>query len=106
MRGVFTPGFLEEYFVSCSWSCVVRDQNEPDEFYVFEMWLKINVNNWPSVNPFAITQTEEVKINVMDNCCCSCDLMVAGFFNNYRWGIGTHSIGSCAGCDCSAIASR
>ena len=50
--------------------------------------------------------TKGVIRYVMDNCCYTRDLMAAWFFNIYRWWVNTHSIGNCADCGCSTVASR
>ena len=49
---LWQSGYLEESFVACNWSYVVRDKYEPDDFYVFEKWIEKYVNNWASCDTF------------------------------------------------------
>lgn len=39
-------GFLEEQFIACNWSYYVCHKSEPDDFIIFENWLKLYVENW------------------------------------------------------------
>ncbi len=39
-------GYLEEQFIACNWSYYVSNRFEPDDFVVFENWLKLYVDNW------------------------------------------------------------
>lgn len=41
-------GMLEESFVACQWSERQRKRFEPQDFGVFERWVKQYVNNWAS----------------------------------------------------------
>jgi 3-methyladenine DNA glycosylase AlkD len=41
-------GYLEESFFACDWSHKLNKQFEPDDFDLFERWIKLYVNNWAS----------------------------------------------------------
>jgi 3-methyladenine DNA glycosylase AlkD len=41
-------GIMEETFVACNWSYAIEKQYEPDDFSIFERWIKTYVNNWAS----------------------------------------------------------
>jgi 3-methyladenine DNA glycosylase AlkD len=38
--------YNEEAVIACDWSYRFRQQYEPDDFYIFEGWVKNYVNNW------------------------------------------------------------
>ncbi|MGC9352563.1 MAG: DNA alkylation repair protein [Mariniphaga sp.] len=40
--------YLEESFIACDWSDRLQKQFEPEDFDVFERWIKKYVNNWAS----------------------------------------------------------
>jgi len=39
---------LEESFIACNWSYFVHKEYQPEDFEVFERWIKNYVNNWAS----------------------------------------------------------
>lgn len=39
-------GFNEETMIACEWSYRFHDEYVPDDFYIFEKWLKTYVSNW------------------------------------------------------------
>lgn len=41
-------GIIEETFVACNWSYAIEKLYEPEDFSVFERWIKTYVNNWAS----------------------------------------------------------
>jgi 3-methyladenine DNA glycosylase AlkD len=43
---LFKADFNEEAYIACEWSYRVHKLYEPDDFYVFENWLKKYINNW------------------------------------------------------------
>ncbi len=44
--------YLEEAIVACHWSYALRKQFEPQDFVVFEKWVKQYVNNWADCDTF------------------------------------------------------
>lgn len=49
---LFKTDFNEEAYIACEWSYRVRKLYEPDDFYVFENWLKKYINNWAKCDTF------------------------------------------------------
>lgn len=45
---LWQSGFIEESFVACNWSYFIRKKYEPEDFQVFEKWIRDYVNNWAS----------------------------------------------------------
>ncbi len=45
---LWKSGYLEESFVACNWSYSLHKQYSPEDFYVFEKWVSLYVNNWAS----------------------------------------------------------
>jgi 3-methyladenine DNA glycosylase AlkD len=45
---LWKSGYLEESFVACNWSYSLHKQYSPEDFFVFEKWLSLYVNNWAS----------------------------------------------------------
>jgi 3-methyladenine DNA glycosylase AlkD len=45
---LWQSGYLEESFIACNWSYYIHDKYEPQDFKVFERWIKEYVNNWAS----------------------------------------------------------
>lgn len=41
-------GFMEESFIACIWSYVLRNDCEPDDFIIVKKWLHQYVTNWAS----------------------------------------------------------
>lgn len=44
--------FIEETFIACSWSYKVHKDYLPQDFVIFEKWIKLYVNNWASCDTF------------------------------------------------------
>lgn len=49
---LWKSGYLEESFVACNWSYSLHKQYAPEDFFVFENWLRLYVNNWASCDTF------------------------------------------------------
>jgi 3-methyladenine DNA glycosylase AlkD len=49
---LWKSGFMEESFVACNWSYSLHKQYTPEDFFVFEKWLSLYVNNWASCDTF------------------------------------------------------
>lgn len=49
---LWKSGYLEESFVACNWSYALHKQYTPEDFLVFEKWLRLYVNNWASCDTF------------------------------------------------------
>ncbi|MBN2174611.1 MAG: DNA alkylation repair protein [Bacteroidales bacterium] len=45
---LWKSGYLEESFVACNWSYSLHKQYSPEDFFIFEKWLSLYVNNWAS----------------------------------------------------------
>ena len=45
---LWKSGMMEESFIACDWSYKLRDSFEPEDFEVFERWVKKYVSNWAS----------------------------------------------------------
>jgi 3-methyladenine DNA glycosylase AlkD len=45
---LWKSGFMEESFIACHWSDYQHKQYTPDDFLIFEKWLKMYVDNWAS----------------------------------------------------------
>lgn len=45
-------GYLEEGFVACHWSYAVREEFEPEDFFIFERWIGRYVTNWAVCDTF------------------------------------------------------
>jgi 3-methyladenine DNA glycosylase AlkD len=45
---LWQSGYIEESFIACDWSDRLRKQFEPEDFTIFERWIKNYVNNWAS----------------------------------------------------------
>jgi 3-methyladenine DNA glycosylase AlkD len=43
---LWKSGYMEESFIACNWSYVLRKQYEPKDFLIFEKWVKEYVSNW------------------------------------------------------------
>ena len=43
---------LEESFIACNWSYMVHKEYQPDDFEVFENWIRSYVSNWASCDTF------------------------------------------------------
>ena len=49
---LWKSGYLEESFVACNWSYSLHKQYAPEDFFDFEKWLNLYVNNWASCDTF------------------------------------------------------
>ena len=47
-EALWKSGYLEESFIACEWSYVLRKSYEPKDFKTFEGWLNLYVSNWAS----------------------------------------------------------
>lgn len=47
-EGLWQSGFLEESFIACHFSYLIRKNYEPVDFQVFEKWANVYVSNWAS----------------------------------------------------------
>lgn len=45
---LWKSGYIEESFIACSWSYIVRKEYKPEDLKVFEKWVSKYVNNWAS----------------------------------------------------------
>lgn len=45
---LWQSGYMEESFIACNWSYYIHKDYEPDDFKVFEKWVKNYVSNWAS----------------------------------------------------------
>jgi 3-methyladenine DNA glycosylase AlkD len=45
---LWQSGYMEESFIACNWSYSLHKQYSPEDFFVFENWLSLYVNNWAS----------------------------------------------------------
>jgi 3-methyladenine DNA glycosylase AlkD len=49
---LWQSGYIEEAFIACYWSNAVAKQYTPDDFAVFEKWVKHYVSNWATCDTF------------------------------------------------------
>jgi len=49
---LWQSGYMEESFVACRFSYLIRKQYEPVDFKVFEKWVNNYVSNWASCDTF------------------------------------------------------
>jgi 3-methyladenine DNA glycosylase AlkD len=45
---LWKSGYIEESFIACNWSYYIHKDYKPDDFKVFDKWVKYYVNNWAS----------------------------------------------------------
>ena len=45
---LWKSGYLEESFIACDWAEKIGSKFEPEDFKIFEHWIKDYVNNWAS----------------------------------------------------------
>ena len=45
---LWQSGYMEESFVACHFSYLLRKTYEPAEFIIFEKWVESYVSNWAS----------------------------------------------------------
>lgn len=43
---LWQSGFIEEAAIACNWSYYIYKRYEPDDFKIFEKWVKTYVSNW------------------------------------------------------------
>ena len=49
---LWKSGMMEESFIACNWAHAIRKQYAPEDFEVFEGWVKNYVSNWASCDSF------------------------------------------------------
>lgn len=49
---LWRSGFMEESFIACEWSFLLRKEYCPEDFRVFEKWVNKYVSNWASCDNF------------------------------------------------------
>ena len=45
---LWKSGYLEESFIACRWSYMIRKNFQPEDFRIFSKWVDNYVNNWAS----------------------------------------------------------
>ena len=45
---LWKSGYMEESFIACGWSYLLRNKYAPDDFKIFEKWINNYVSNWAS----------------------------------------------------------
>ena len=45
---LWKSGYMEESYIACNWSYIVRKDYEPEDFKIFEKWVNNFVSNWAS----------------------------------------------------------
>jgi len=45
---LWRSGYMEESFIACNWSYYIRKDYTPEDFKIFEKWVKKYVSNWAS----------------------------------------------------------
>jgi 3-methyladenine DNA glycosylase AlkD len=45
---LWQSGMMEESFIACNWSYTLKKTYQPEDFFVFERWVKNYVSNWAS----------------------------------------------------------
>jgi len=45
---LWQSGYMEESFIACHWSYIIRKNYKPEDFKVFEKWVNNYVSNWAS----------------------------------------------------------
>jgi 3-methyladenine DNA glycosylase AlkD len=43
---LFRSGYMEEAFIACNWSYLLRNKYQPSDFETFEGWVERYANNW------------------------------------------------------------
>jgi len=49
---LWKSGIIEESFIASYWTYSLRKQFQPEDFKIFEKWIKTYVNNWASCDGF------------------------------------------------------
>lgn len=49
---LWQSGFMEESFIACNWSHYLNKNYQPEDFIIFEKWVKSYINNWASCDTF------------------------------------------------------
>ena len=49
---LWRSGMMEETFIACNWSYYVRQDYKPEDFKMFERWIKDYVSNWAACDTF------------------------------------------------------
>ncbi len=49
---LWKSNYNEETYIACEWSYRLHRLYEPDDFYIFENWLKKYINNWAKCDTF------------------------------------------------------
>jgi 3-methyladenine DNA glycosylase AlkD len=49
---LWKSGFIEESFIACEWAYSQRKCSAPEDFKIFESWIKTYVTNWASCDTF------------------------------------------------------
>jgi 3-methyladenine DNA glycosylase AlkD len=49
---LWQSGFMEEGFIACNWSHYLNKNYQPEDFIIFEKWVKNYINNWASCDTF------------------------------------------------------
>ena len=49
---LFKSNYNEEAMIACEWTYRLHHLYEPDDFFIFEGWLKKYINNWAKVDTF------------------------------------------------------
>jgi 3-methyladenine DNA glycosylase AlkD len=47
-NNLWQSGYIEESFIACNWSYRLHKDFKPEDFVLFEKWVKTYVNNWAS----------------------------------------------------------
>ncbi len=49
---LFQSGYIEESFIACNWSYRMQKQFQPEDFIIFENWVKNYISNWATCDTF------------------------------------------------------
>lgn len=49
---LWKSGMMEESFIACNWAYAIRKQSVPEDFAIFEKWVKNYISNWASCDSF------------------------------------------------------
>lgn len=49
---LWKSGMMEESFIACNWAYAIRKQFVPEDFAIFEKWVKNYISNWASCDSF------------------------------------------------------
>ncbi len=45
---LWKTGYMEESFIACNWSYAMKKEYKPEDFHVFDRWVKNYLTNWAS----------------------------------------------------------